>query len=646
MTTDIVNIKVVNSYLGSFDLDDNDTVTPIIVAVSESNENVPYDRSVDGNVPTHNLEEAPVYEIEEVNVPAKATGKVNVVFSNKNYLEHIKLSNSIEIPQNLDGSKINLTKAEIERLFSETLAEQENETNADELVRFSVQIPLNQFLVFFSLNLTGESYIALFGQDGKPSRRNSLLTHDDLETIIALPEPDTEDFDRIATQVALIASENGMKTLHQIAPNDPNEVEKINAVRKEIYLLFVKIGFGSKEDLQTLVNYIPLIDEFYKRVVIKGSLVEKETDEKVSVIIELLEHIVAHSNPRRIAPRKLTPQEIIEFTEDFDEFDKITDQFMGDKDFADSLEELNEVMSLHDMTFVKEMKNTQAISAFVVSRISKGDLPKEMFHLQDELDKIHFFDTDWNNYVSIEKIVDEESPIKNKLGESLINATLAALVRMSRATSINNSSFIPLLTMYVDSFGPESNFWEFEAFTSGLARGDKEPFKNFLTSSPVEDSLAATVNSSALGAVLFAFVKTIVDEKWNKQLLEAGISSYPAVYDFVSTCYTDITTISEELHSNGQWDDLTVNGATEKQIIVSLSVEVIMSHLQKIDSYGSSLDQLVNELMGAMDAIADINTGRMTDKSYNSEDWLNVKEQYLNGMFNLDTKSFFKTDNK
>lgn len=648
-------IKLQDTYIGVFDMDnDGDTIAPIIVAVSS--DRLPMTQeNFDELTPAER--DVPVFEICAVDFlrtkHGELTGKVNVFISNQaqipedamdfeDYEEYQDESYEDEPDGELTNIMDTLKEAFISRITSKPQNIIEPNEPDDEPENYVFTLDNAFLLTMVSLHLTGEMYIALFDNEHKPRRKNAIIETSELQAMIQLPALKSEVSENIIRDIADIASERGMPTLHKIAPTDQVEEERAKRLRGSMFILLSEFMTGSLTALEQLKNLIPEIDDFEDRVVIAGGDFRKG-DEDTDTTISIIDSLISKLSVSSIIPREMTPQQIINFKSDFRNFSNIMSTFNNEEDveFANSMNMLSQELGFNDKTNIDgDNKDGVTVSSFVSSKISRGTLPEEIFLLGEELDFGLIYERDWSLIDSMASFMDEKGNQQGTLGECLIAGLIVSVIRAMRLAKINHAPNMLFLASMISDTAPAETYWQLGAFSHKLANGNTELFEKMITTLPQGVELSQFIMSSFLGVTLMAFAKSLTEEGWSDDVINIALSKTPLIIDFLK----EIKSTEKETHASFLENNEDIEELSEHDLKVVNKQILTHSIQQSIFNLGQkdvTAKEISDELITAMLTVADINTGKKTDSSFNSDEWINTKAEYLSNFFQMNSMKFF-----
>lgn len=669
-------IKLQEIYLGSLDLDDvdDDTQTPVIVAVSSEDLPMTFIENMEGDEKV-----IPSYEIESIkflkNKSGSLTGKVSVIFGDSNFddtylpnpkdLEEPGEQKIIEVPEGtLDKDLNDYTEQELieitERLKSTVMASVDNEENGKlaeflsesfedgemkdvDDARYEIIVDNRFILTMFSLHLTGQPYLLLFDKNHKPSRKNDVINVNDLQVIIEFPDAESEIFREMIQTVSEVASLRGMQSVHSLAPGDAGENERSKQSRSELFLTLSQFIEGSEESLVKLKEISAKITDFEKRIVIDEHEY-KEGDLETETLITIIERILFTSAPKSLLPRpRMETQEMHRFREDFETFESIMGQFKDDEAFGEEVEFLTDEMSLNDKKSLEDETSdiSSAAAAYVSSPIRVGSLPKQLFLFADQLDFGGLYTQNWSSVDSRESLIDEEGNMEYPLGDSLVAALIAASIRVVRLAEINKINSMVFLSKVLNNVAPDDNYWQLGAFSHSLAVGDTKLFKKMVSAGAPNVPLSGVLQTSYLGVSMFAFAIRVQEEKWNEDILSIALQDSPVILSFVEDARRNAVEVFERFLES---DDVDKYSPNELNILrQKFFMESVFHALGSLGEKELTIETISNQFTDAVLVLADMNTGKQTESAVGSTEWIDMKTKYLNGLLK-DNQVFFSME--
>lgn len=652
--TNTHQIKLQDIYLGAFDMDgDGESISPVFIAVSP--ERLPMvAENFDEIEPKKR--DVPIYEIKAVEFLHKKnnelSGKVSITISAESEIvedeflfdeEEFDDSEDYDDDDEYEESGVleSLKQAFLSRASQSSTNLVEPTVKGTEYQNYSFVVDSAYLLTMLSLHFSGEIYIALFDSDHKPSRKTTIIRLDQLQAMVQLPALGSPTSETLLREIAKASSLRGMTTLHKITPVDQEEVERAKRLRGEIFLILSEFVNGSKDSVEQIKNFIPIINDFEKRIILDGGNF-KDGDDDTEATITIIDSIISKLSVNSNIPRQMTPQQVVNFRSDFRDFSDLVSELEKDSELKEAIASLDTELGFNDkLSIASEKPNGDAIASYIASPISRGTLPEEIFLLGDDLDFAKIYERNWNRIDSMASFIDPNGEQDGTLGECLIGGLIVSVIRAMRLAQIsdapNNMIFISSL---ISDVAPMDSYWQLDAFSSRLANGNTELFQKMITSLPKGLEPSQAIFSSLLGITLIAFGKSLAEEEWSDDVVEVALSGFPVIIDFLK----DIKVISTEIWKNfneSRGDDAQLSDIELRIVSKQILIHSIQQSVFNLGNKDIDPSNIAHQLIDAMLTIADINTGKKTDSSFNSTEWITTKADYLSNFFQMNSLKFF-----
>lgn len=639
--TQPARITIQDVHVGLFDMDtEGETVSPVIVAVTS--ENLPILNQLSELEDKVSLvNRIPVFEIRDIDFlytkKGVLTGKVDITISDESETSTSDNENSEN-----DFDEFESVEEAVEAFISLNSSKSQNiveDTEEDYIPQeFIFTIDSTFLFALMAFHLTGDAYLTLFDATNKPKNKNTVINVDELQVMIQLPQMNSSLSENILQKIAEVTSERGMSTLHKLAPEDKEEAERTRRIRSDLFIALSDFMNGSEKALHYLKNLALQIDDFEERIILSGGEMRKGDDD-TNTLISIINNIISKLSVNSILPRHMDQQEILNFRNDIKIFSNIISEMKDDNEYAENVASLSAELSLHDKVDLTDSENNQIIAtSYITSEITPASLPEELSLLTDELNFGGLFERDWNTIDSMESFIDEDGKQEGTLGECLITALIVAAIRSMRLSKINKVPNMISLMNILEDVAPEvEGFWQLDAFSRKLANGQTELFNQLMLSLPPNMDLSQALLSSPIGVTLVAFARSLNDEKWSDDVLEIALAENTIITGFLK----DVKVVQDETFEQFLENNEEIDPSMEPMIKSQIFNHAVKQSIYNLGGQGVDTQNIADELIKSMLTIADINTGKKTDSSFNSAEWIQTKTEYLSSFFKMDSSKFF-----
>lgn len=639
--TQPARITIQDVHVGLFDMDtEGETVSPVIVAVAS--ENLPILNQLSELEDKVSLvNRIPVFEIRDIDFlytkKGVLTGKVDITISDESETSTSDNENSEN-----DFDEFESVEEAVEAFVSLNSSKSQNiveDTEEDYIPQeFIFTIDSTFLFALMAFHLTGDAYLTLFDATNKPKNKHTVINVDELQVMIQLPQMNSSLSENILQKIAEVTSERGMSTLHKLAPEDKEEAERTRRIRSDLFIALSDFMNGSEKALHYLKNLALQIDDFEERIILSGGEMRKGDDD-TNTLISIINNIISKLSVNSILPRHMDQQEILNFRNDIKVFSNIISEMKDDNEYAENVASLSAELSLHDKVDLTDSESNQNIAtSYITSEITPASLPEELSLLTDELNFGGLFERDWNTIDSMESFIDEDGKQEGTLGECLITALIVAAIRSMRLSKINKVPNMISLMNILEDVAPEvEGFWQLDAFSRKLANGQTELFNQLMLSLPPNMDLSQALLSSPIGVTLVAFARSLNDEKWSDDVLEIALAENTIITGFLK----DVKVVQDETFEQFLENNEEIDPSMEPMIKSQIFNHAVKQSIYNLGGQGVDTQNIADELIKSMLTIADINTGKKTDSSFNSAEWIQTKTEYLSSFFKMDSSKFF-----
>lgn len=500
---------------------------------------------------------------------------------------------------------------------------------------FEFDIDAQYLMTFFPLHLVGETYIAIFDAGTRIHSRTKAISNNDLQVMICLPETETDEFRTLAGKFNTFLSYRSTSSV--IGSEDfisSHEMEASKAVRSELFLTLSELANGSLEALETLKTYVNDINIYEKNVLINEKE-PQENENKTEAFVNMVDQLLYKINVRNIIPKKMDDSLMVQYRKEYDDFIRIMSQIDVKETATDY-----ETLANNDDKFLSEKNNSDAMSSYLASPINKNNLPPTMELLKEELDFGGLYETDWTEVDTVSEFIDDADS-KYTFGERVIASLIASTIRIARISEVNGNTpiafFLNVFSSSEISYASKNNHWELEAFSEKLAQGDTKLFKELLTGLPKDVPMSTLITVSYLGFVGYALARAILEEAWQQDIVRLAFSDNKIVLTYMDEVYSNLNKFSNIAQENNfvEEEDMTdeKREILESMIAAQVSFQSIQEALSRVGEIYENPNEIANAMISAMLQLADLNTGKQTASSINSEEWMQVKKEYITKFF-------------
>jgi len=504
-------------------------------------------------------------------------------------------------------------------------------TEGEEGQEYSLELEAQYVMALFPMHLVGETYLALFASDVRMHNKSKAISNDEIQILIDLPGLGTPEFQVVANKLSSILSNRAVSTIEGMeSMMDNGEAELLREERGKLLLVLSELASGSEKALMDLLALINPLNVFEENIIVNQheSTVE---DDRLDAIIQIADTILSRTNIRNVLPKKMSPENIRKFQSDYDEFNALMEDF--DDEEGSFYNELNE-LSANDRKFLEERGNSDALTSYLNAPISFNSLPLSMMMLADKINFADIYTTDWSKIDSISDFLDEDGNQPNSFGENVVISLIASIIRIGRISEINNIPPIMfLINILNDSSHTQDNHWELLAFSDRLAKGDTTLFKDLITILPKDVPMSTLLNVSYLGFIGFALARNIMREGWNQEIIRIALTGNELMSGFMDDVFENVKSTTEQYkeHQGDEEADEEHQAMVENQILF----QSIQASLSSLGENTNSGEEIASSIIDAMLKMADLNTGKKTISAVNSQEWINIKKEYLNDFLSL-----------
>lgn len=499
---------------------------------------------------------------------------------------------------------------------------------------FEFDIDAQYLMTFFPLHLIGETYIAIFEAGTRIHPKTTAISNNDLQVMLCLPEIETEEFRKLAgkfNSFLSYRSTSGMVGSEEFL--ESAETEALKNIRNELFINLSELANGNELALNKIKEYIEPLNSYEKNVLIQEKE-PTETEIKTEALVTMVEQLLFKINVKNIIPKKVDDSELGKYRQEYEDFVTIMSQLDNFK--KEDFEQLHD----NDKKFLDAKNNADALSSYLASPISKNNLPVMMLPLADQIDFGGLYELDWTNIDNVTDFIDDNES-KYSFGEKVVAALIASTIRISRISEVNGNTPIAFFLNVFSSTEPlrnDSKRWELEAFSERLAKGDTKLFKELITGLPKDVPMSTLINVSYLGLVGFALARSIIDEAWQQDIIRLAFNDNEIVLSYLDEVFANLkkfSAIAKE-HTMVEEENLTdeKRELLESMISTQISFQSIQEALSTIGETFNNADEIANSMVEAMLQLADLNTGKKTASSINSDEWFEIKKNYLKDFFN------------